>query len=108
MVYSIVGNKVGALPLPDDEIETLRRGLTPGDVMPHPYLKVGQRARIRTGPLAGLVGIVKRMDGGLRVVLAVDLIMRSISVQVDGENLEFLGEADKTPASASAERTSSR
>ncbi len=93
MVYSIVGNKAGAVPLPDDEIEALRLGLAPANAEPHPYLKVGQRARILAGSLAGLAGIVTRVDGGLRVVLSVESIMRSIAVRVTADNLEFLDQA---------------
>ncbi|WP_263368796.1 transcription termination/antitermination protein NusG [Edaphobacter bradus] len=92
MVYSIVGNKLGALPLPDAEIEALRVGLIPGHVEPHPYVKIGQLARIRTGALAGWKGIVSRVDGGVRVVLTVKSINQSISVRVSADDLDLLGD----------------
>jgi len=88
MVYSIVGNKRGAVPLPDEEIEALRRGLASVDARPHPYVQVGQRARIRSGPLEGLEGIVERVDDHLRVVLTIDLIMKSIAVRVNAEEID--------------------
>jgi len=87
-VVSIVGNGREYLPLPDDEIEALRRGLHLRRVDPCPYLKVGNRARIRCGPLVGLEGVVLRKDSRLRIVLSVDLIMRSIAVHVDADELE--------------------
>jgi transcription antitermination factor NusG len=49
---------------------------------------VGQRARIRSGALAGMEGVVVRQKGSLRVVLTVDLIMQSVAVEVDGTELE--------------------
>lgn len=99
MVYSIVGNRQGALALPDAEIEALRAGLLPADVMPHVHLELGQRARIRSGPLANWVGIVTRVDDGLRVVLTVESIMRSIAIRVSSDDLELLpDELEKLPA----------
>lgn len=102
MVYSIVGNKVGSLSIPDAQIEALRGGLIPGHAEPHPYVKIGQLARIRTGALAGWEGIVSRVDGGLRVVLTVDSIMQSIAVRATVDELDFLGDnsADADPVAA--------
>ena len=87
-VLSIVGNSREPIPLPDVEIQTLRTAIQYRLVDPFPYLKIGARARIRTGPLAGLEGIVHRKDGRLRVVLSVDLIQRSFAVYVDADELE--------------------
>lgn len=88
MVHSIVGNAREALALPDDEIAALRSGLHLRQVDPYPYVKTGARARIRSGPLAGLEGVVVRKDARLRVVLSIDLIMKSVAVQVDAAEIE--------------------
>ncbi|MGD0546772.1 MAG: UpxY family transcription antiterminator [Terracidiphilus sp.] len=88
-VLAIVGGTAGEMaPLPDAEVDALRTGLHLRHSEPHPYLTVGQRARIRSGALAGLEGIVVRKKNSLRVVLTLDLIMQSIAVEVDGEELE--------------------
>jgi transcription antitermination factor NusG len=87
-IVSIVGNGREFLPLPDHEVEAFRQGLHLRRVDPYPYLTVGQRARIRSGPLAGLEGVVVRKDDRLRIVLSLDLIMSSIAVQVDADELE--------------------
>lgn len=87
-VRFIVGDGRKAVPLPEEEIETLRTGLRMRQVDPHPYVKVGARVRIRSGPLAGLEGIVIRKDDQLRVVLSLDLIKRSIAVHVGADELE--------------------
>ena len=87
-VLWIVGSGKGPLPLPDNEIEMLRNGLHLRQVDPYPYLKVGERSRIRSGPFAGMEGIVVRKDDRLRVVLSIDLIRQSIAVHVEADELE--------------------
>jgi transcription antitermination factor NusG len=88
-VLGIVGGTAGQMaPLPEADVEALRSGLHMRQAEPHPLLMVGQRVRIRSGALAGMEGIVVRKMKSLRVVLTMDLIMQSISVEVDGEELE--------------------
>jgi transcription antitermination factor NusG len=76
-------------PLPDGEIEAISNGLASGiRAQPYPHLKVGRRVRIRSGPLAGAEGILLRTKDKCRVVLSIDLIMRSVAVEVDAADLE--------------------
>jgi transcription antitermination factor NusG len=76
-------------PLPDAEIEILSKGLASGiRAEPHPYLKVGHHVRVRSGPLAGAQGILVRRKDKFRVVLSIDLIMRSVAVEVDEADIE--------------------
>jgi transcription antitermination factor NusG len=83
-VNYIVGNHGVPTPLRLAEIEGLRNALKGGVVaQPYPYLKVGTRVEIRKGPLEGLVGILQRRQGQYRVVISVDLIMRSVALEVD-------------------------
>ena len=69
----------------DREIEALQR-IDGADlaVMPHPYMQEGQRVRISDGWLAGIEGILvrSRPTRGL-LVLSVDLLHRSVAVEVD-------------------------
>lgn len=75
--------------LPTFEIETLRCGLTSRSrALPHPYLTIGRRVRVKGGPFAGLEGILKRKKDSLRLVLSVDLIMRSVLLEIDGTEVE--------------------
>lgn len=87
-VVSIIGTASQPAPLPDHEVEALRSGLDPMRVEPHPLLTAGQRVRIRKGALSGLEGIVLRRKSGYRVVLTLDLLMQSIAIEVDGEDVE--------------------
>jgi transcription antitermination factor NusG len=75
--------------LPEGEIEQLRERLSRGGcVEPHPYLRVGRRVRVRGGPMQGLEGIIVRRKDRCRVVFSLDLIMRSVAVEVDESDVE--------------------
>jgi transcription antitermination factor NusG len=88
-VVQLVGSSGVPLALPQTEIETIRDAMTKGlQAHPHPYLKVGSRVRISRGPLEGLHGILLRKKGKLRFVVSVDLIMRSISIDVEESEVE--------------------
>jgi len=86
-VLSIVG---GAKPLavPDSDIHFLREGLQHGKIEPHPYIAVGTRVRIRSGVMAGMEGVLLRKKNNFRVVLTLDVIMKSVTVEVDLEDIE--------------------
>lgn len=92
-VLSIVSAGREPLPLSYREIEGIRAGLDLQIIEPHSYISVGERARIRTGPLAGMDGVVLRNKNNLRVVLTVATIMRSFAVEVEAENVEPLSDA---------------
>jgi len=71
--------------VPDDEIEAIRKvNQTDLPRMPHPYLKIGQTVRIVSGPLANVQGVLVRQESkrGL-LVLSVELLRRSLAVEVD-------------------------
>src|SRR5208282_123614 len=75
--------------LPEAEIEALKAGLEHGvQAVPHPYLKAGGRVRITAGPLEGLEGVVIREKNSLRFVISLDLIQRSIRLDIDSSSVE--------------------
>lgn len=94
-VNFIVGNGSKALSIPDEYIDTLRSGLRQRQVDPYPYVKVGAKVRIRSGPFAGLQGIIVRKDDQLRVVLSLDLIEKSFAVHVSADELEACEEVQR-------------
>jgi len=51
--------------------------------MPWPYVQVGHVARIEDGPLRGMSGIVIKIKSGLKLVLSVNLLQRSVAVEID-------------------------
>lgn len=81
--------------LPEAEIEALRDRLSRGgrSVEPHPYLRVGRRVRVCAGPMQGLEGIIVRRKDRCRVVFSLDLIMRSVAVEVDETDVEPVADA---------------
>jgi transcriptional antiterminator NusG len=71
--------------VPDVEIEAIQTTLNAClPVMPHPFLREGQRVRITQGPLRGVEGILiqSKPAKGL-LILSVDLLQRSIAVEID-------------------------
>ena len=91
-VVRLVGFGEHPEPLNDDEVETLRIGLRSGlGAQPHAFLPLGRRVRITHGPLSGLEGVLLRRKGNLRIVLSVDLIQRSIVVDVDAADVVPVG-----------------
>jgi len=81
--------------LPDSEIETLRTALAAGvSAQPYRYLHVGSRVEICHGPLQGLRGVLLRHQAQFRVVLSVEMIMRSIVVEVEASDVVALDRKD--------------
>ena len=87
-VLSLVGSGRDPTPLPSSEIESLRSGLPLREFEPHPYLVAGERVRIHSGALAGMVGVLVRKKKNLRVVLTLDLIMQSVAVEIGINEIE--------------------
>jgi transcription antitermination factor NusG len=77
--------------LPEQEIEALRNGLDNQlCAEPCPYLRVGKRVRVIRGPMVGAEGILSRKKDKYRVVISVDVLMRSVAVEVDIADLELI------------------
>ncbi len=87
-VLSLVGFGRRPTPLPDLEIEALRSGLGRRKIEPHPYLVIGERVRIKAGAMMGMEGVLVRKKNNFRMVLALDVIMQSVAVEVDADDLE--------------------
>ena len=83
-VCSVVG--IGKCPEPIDEaeIEAIRTVVSSGATyQPHPYLNVGQLVQVEHGALTGLTGIVTQVKNDFRLIISVNLLMRSVSVEID-------------------------
>ena len=83
-VTSVVSCAHAPTPVSDDEIARVQAIIASGlPAQPWPYLRVGQRARIERGSLAGLEGVLVREKDSLRVVVSVELLRRAVAVEID-------------------------
>jgi transcription antitermination factor NusG len=76
--------------VPERDIDAIRKLVgSELPILPYPYLREGQRVRIKQGPLSDLAGILVRGNRktGLLVV-SVDLLQRSVAVHLDCTQLE--------------------
>ncbi len=95
-VVRLVG--FGGLPtaLPDDQVEILRSGLADQlHAEPHPFLTVGRRVRVVSGPLAGFEGILRRKKNNFRFVVSVELIRSAFAVDVDAADVQLVQESKR-------------
>src|ERR1700688_3107709 len=88
-VYSLVGPRGEGTTIPDEQIDAVRR-ITEEQFAwhSHPFLKIGQRVRIRSGALDGVEGILVARSGESTLVVSVDAIQRSLSVRIEGYDVE--------------------
>jgi len=88
-VFSLVGAKGEGTPIPDAEIDAVRSLVeTELPWSSHPFLKIGQRVRIRSGALDGMEGILLSRNGDQTLVISIDAIQRSLAVSVQGYEVE--------------------
>jgi transcription antitermination factor NusG len=70
--------------IPEAEMEAIRRVIAGRlRVEPFPFLNCGERVRVKSGPLEGIEGILIRKRTLCRLVLSVELLGRSVAVEVD-------------------------
>ena len=88
-VFGFVGTRGEGTPIGDAEIESVRtlvESKFPFTV--YPFLKVGQRVRVRGGSLDGVEGVLTARNGNNMLVISVEPIQRSLAVHVDGYSAE--------------------
>ena len=83
-VFSIVGFGGEAVPVRNEEIAALQRVIR-ADLPrePWPELPVGEKVLVTAGPLEGLEGVVVSYKNSSRLLITVDLLQRSVSVEVN-------------------------
>ncbi len=83
-VIQVVGfNRVPAV-VDESEISALQTLMAAGvPNHPCPFLQVGDRVRIESGPLRDLEGILMDFKGHHRLILSVTLLQRSVAVEID-------------------------
>ena len=90
-VVRIVGNGSELCPIDDRQIEDIRTLLgTKVPVTMYPFLKVGQRIRVRSGCLDGMEGILVSRPKESTLIISIDAIQRAIAINVDGYQIEAI------------------
>jgi transcription antitermination factor NusG len=90
-VLGIVGFGGQAAELSEEEVLSVRKlAEVMQNVTPHPFLRVGRKIRVKTGPLAGVEGVVVRCKGGHRLVVSISLLQRSIAAELDAADVESI------------------
>lgn len=83
-VIQIVGVGKTPIAIEEEEISAIQKAaMSRLPTMPWPYLRIGQTAYIAEGPLRGLTGIILQIKSGLKLVLSVHLLQRSVAVEMD-------------------------
>jgi transcription antitermination factor NusG len=87
-VHSVVGFGRRPAVIPCREIEAVRRVVGTGKAEPHPFLKCGDRVRLRAGPLQGLEGLLVRKKSLWKLLVSVEMLQRSVAVEIDASSVE--------------------
>jgi transcriptional antiterminator NusG len=88
-VVNIVSFDGDIVPIPEHEIESIRR-LVESDLQfdPCPLIREGMTVEVTHGPLKGVVGRLVRKGAHARLILSVDLIGQAVSVEVDASDVK--------------------
>src|ERR1700719_2153696 len=90
-IYGLVSSAGQPAAIPDIEIEAIRRVVESGvRVEAHPFLKCGDRVRIKCGPLAGIQGILVRKKNISRLVLSVEILGTAAAMEVAAFQVEAI------------------
>jgi len=84
-VLGFVGSRGIGMAIPDEQIDGVRTVLAQtAPWRSHPFLKVGQRVRVRGGAMDGVEGVFVSENGDHSLIISVDVIQRSLAVRIDG------------------------
>ena len=88
-IVQFVGTTVCGTPIPDEQIESLHAIVAHRiHATSHEFLRVGEKVRIRGGVLDGIEGILSSIRNDKSLVVSVDLIQKSVAIQIDGFEIE--------------------
>ncbi len=81
--------------IPNEEMDAIRAVVNgPSSVEPHPFLRCGERVRVIRGSLEGVIGVLVRKKSLYRLVLSVEMLAQSVSVEIDAADVEAVGGKD--------------
>lgn len=90
-VHEFVSTGGQPAPIPDAEVEAIRKGIASGArVEPHPLLRNGDWVSIKSGPLEGVQGILVRKKNLYRLVLSVEMLGKAVALEVEASQIQRL------------------
>jgi transcription antitermination factor NusG len=91
-ILQIVGWGGRPAVIPVSQLDAVRKMIENSrSVEPHPFLNYGDRVRVINGPLAGVEGILMRKKGSVRLIVSVEMLGRSASVEIAGSDVVRTG-----------------
>ena len=92
--------------IPDDEMEVvIRMTSCPESLQPYPFIRQGDHVRVKSGPLAGIEGILVGEKDKFRLVVSIQMMGRSASVEIDRDLIDAV-RSSAPPAIRSVQRLS--
>jgi transcription antitermination factor NusG len=91
-VVCFLKNSSGELEVvPEEQIIPIKKALeNKREVDSYPYLKEGQKVRIKRGPLEGVTGILKKKEKNHYLILSIDILQRAVSVKIEATEVEVV------------------
>ncbi|HGY55379.1 MAG TPA: UpxY family transcription antiterminator [Caldithrix abyssi] len=90
VVKIITFNGVPAV-VPEWQIESLRRMIAhPDRIQLENYMRPGEQVKVISGPFEGMQGTIKHLRGEDRLVISIDGILQSVSVDIDLADIKKL------------------
>jgi transcription antitermination factor NusG len=86
-VTAILGGGRIFSPIDDDQIAALKTLSNSGAARPCAYLLPGQTVQVERGPFAGIRGLVLRSKGVTSLVVSLEILQRSVAVEVDADSV---------------------
>lgn len=94
-VLSIVGFGGRPAPVSEEEIELMKLLTSQNNLIrPWPFLRLGQRVRVRDGPMTGVEGVLVREKTACRMVVNIHILQRAVAVELERESLERIVDSE--------------
>ncbi len=83
--------------VPDWQIESLRKMLEhPEKIRLENYIRPGEIVEVVEGPFKGMRGTVRKTKGETRLIVTIEGIMQSVSVEIDSDLVKRVTETEDT------------
>jgi transcriptional antiterminator NusG len=88
-VIKILGHEGIPAVIPEHQIDAIHKVIDSRKaICSFPYLKTGQIVRVVSGPLGGVEGIFVSERGKGKLIISVDILQRSVSVEIEEADIQ--------------------